>query len=150
MDIRRAWIALIVGTICMAGCAAAGTGTGRVAAPASTSVPPVIVGAGLPMAPAEPWLETPAVAASVVATPLRGLGCAGSVLVGGFFYGLFFPSDFSDDIKAWIGENCAGPYVVTPAEIARPGQPFTIKALRTPLMGTVPVEEAVRQAATPR
>ena len=138
----RAWVTVMLGMV-VAGCAAGG----RLAAPISTDVSPVIIGTGMPTAPAEPWMETPAVAASVVSAPLHALGCAGSALVGGVFYALFFPGDFSDDFKAWIGQNCAGPYLVTPAEVARVVQPFPI---RTPRMGELPVEEALRGAAPRR
>ncbi len=134
----------------MAGCAAAGPGERGVAATTATAAPPVIVGAGLPTAPAEPWLEGPAVAASVVSAPLHAAGCVGSAMVGGFFYALFFPGDFAEDFKAWIGENCAGPYLVTPAEIAGAPHPWPVRALRTPRTGRLPVEEAVRQPIAPR
>lgn len=136
--------------VVMAGCAAAGPGAGWLAEPSATSVPPLIVGSGLPTQPAEGFLVAPAIATTAVTAPLHGASCAASAIGGGFFYALFFPGDFSDDIKAWIGQNCAGPYAVTPAELARVPAPFPVRAMRTPRMGTLPVEEAVRRPAPAR
>ena len=142
---RKACFGLMAAIGVLAGCAGAGARGGGVAAPTATAVPPLIVGAGLPTQPVESWLENPAVAATAVSAPIHGLGCAGSAIVGGFFYALFFPGDFAEDFKAWVGQQCAGPYLVTPAELASTPQPLPVRALRTPRMGTLPVEEAVRQ-----
>lgn len=146
---KRCWM-LVAAACLVAGCAAGGPAGRGVAAPTATAVPPVIVGAGMPTAPGEAWLDGAAVAASAVSAPLRAAGCAGSALVWGFFYGLYFPGEFSDEFKALIAQNCAGPYLVTPAELAAVPQAFPVRALRTPRTGTLPVEEAVRQAAPPR
>lgn len=146
----RAFNGVIVAVLVVTGCAAAGPGGSGVAAPAATAVPPFIVGAGLPTQPAEQWLEGPAMAATAIGAPLHGLGCAGTALVSGFFYALYFPGDISDEFKALIAQSCAGPYVVTPAEVARVPQPFPVRALRTPRTGTLPVEEVVRRPMAPR
>ena len=145
MCMRKAGFGLMAAVVVMAGCAGAGAQGGGVAAPTDTAIPPLVVGAGLPTADAELWLAALAGAGSAVSAPLHAAGCVGSTLLGGLFYGLFFPGDFSEDFKAWIGQNCAGPYLVTPAELAAIPQPFPTRALRTPRTGTLPVEEAVRQ-----
>jgi hypothetical protein len=148
MRMRGEWFGLVAAAWVMAGCA--GAGTGPVVEPSAVAPPPVIVGAGLPAQPAEPWLGPPAALASAVGAPVHAAGCAGSAALWGLFYALFFPGDFSQDLKALIGEECAGPYLVTPAELASPGLPWPPRALRTPRTGTVPVDEAVQQTLGPR
>lgn len=150
MRVQHGWFALVVAACVAAGCAAEGPVGRGVAAPTATAVPPVIVGAGMPTASGEAWLGGAAVAASAVSAPLHAVGCAGSALVWGFFYGLYFPGDFADDFKRQIAADCAGPYLVTPAELAAVPQAFPVRTLRTPRTGTVPVEEAVRQPPLPR
>ena len=150
MGMRKAGFGLMAAACVVAGCAGVGASGSGVAAPTATAVPPLIVGAGLPTVPAEPLLVAPAVLASAVSVPVHAAGCVGSAALGGFFYALFFPGDFSQDFKAWIGQQCAGPYLVTPAEIASFSQPFPARALRTPRTGTLPVDEVVRQALGPR
>jgi hypothetical protein len=121
-----------------------------VAEPSATAVPPLIVGAGGPVQPVEPLLQAAAGAASIVTAPVHGATCAGSVALWGVFYLLYYPGDFSEDFKAVIAQECAGPYVVTPAEVARFPQPWPARFLRTPVTGTVPLGEAVRQALGPQ
>jgi hypothetical protein len=91
-------------------------------------------------------LSPAAGAASIVAAPVHTVACAGSVALWGFFYAFYFPGDFSEDFKAMIAQDCAGPYLVTPAEVARFPQPWPARVMRTPRTGTLPVQEAVRQA----
>ncbi len=155
MGSKVRFVAFLAASVVVAGCAAAGPAgdglaTPKVAAPEAVNVPPVIVGAGMSTVPGEPFLDGPAAAATAVSAPLHGVSCLGSTLAGGLFYALFFPGDFSEDFKAWIGQKCAGPYMVTPAELARVPAPFPVRAMRTPRMGTLPVEEAVRRPAPAR
>ena len=158
MSIRKQWLVLGAVTWVVAGCAAAspaGSGMGAptslgvpaVAAPTATAVPPLIVGAGLPTDPAGQWLEGAAGAASAVSAPVHGVACAASALLWGFFYALYFPGDFSEDFKRLIERDCAGPYVVTPAGVGAAVPVFPARAIRTPRMGRLPVEEVVRISA---
>ncbi len=148
MSIRTGCLAVLAAACVMAGCA--GAGTGPVAEPSAVAPPSVIVGAGLPTQPAEPWLGPLAALASAVGAPVHAAGCAGSAALWGVSYVLLFPGEFSQDFKALIGDECAGPYLVTPAELASPGLPWPARFLRTPRTGTLPVEEAVQQALGPR
>ena len=147
MDSRKAWFGVIAAAWMAAGCAAAAPSRGGLAAPAEVKVPPIIVGAGLPTEAGEPYLDAPAGAATALSAPLHYLNCAWSAFWGGLAYALYFPGEFSEDMKAWVAKNCAGPYVVTPAELARVPAPFPVRPMRTPRTGTLPVEEVVRISA---
>ncbi len=156
MGIRKGWLGLIAAACMAAGCATAGpAGEGRpllpaVAAPTAVEVPPLNVGTGMATVPPEPYIEGASAAASLIAVPMHGLWCGVSVVVAGVFYAYFFPGDYAEDMKNFIAQNCAGPYVVTPGEIARPPATFPTRTLRIYRTGTVPVAEAVRQASSPR
>ena len=152
---RGWWVVLAVAGV-LAGCATAGpAGEGRpplpaVTAPTAVEVPPLNVGTGMATAPAEPYIEGAAAAASFITVPMHALWCGVSAVVAGVFYAYFYPGDYAEDMKGFIAQNCAGPYVVTPAEIARPAATFPPRTLRVYRTGTVPVAEAVRQASSPR
>ena len=150
MRMRSERLALVALIGVMAGCAGAPSPGYPLAEPSTTAVPPLIVGAGEPVQPADPLLQPAAGAASLVTAPVRAATCAGSVALWGPFYLLYYPGEFSEDFKALIAQECAGPYAVTPAEIARFPQPWPARALRTPRTGTLPVDEMVRQGLGPR
>jgi hypothetical protein len=136
----------------LAGCAGTRVAPGapEVAAPVDVAAPPVVAGAGLPTTPAEPWIEGSAAVASAITAPLHAVACMASVAVNGVFYVGYFPSDMSEDFKTLIADTCAGPYFATPADVASVPHQFSIRAMRIPRMGRLPVEEAVRQALPPR
>jgi hypothetical protein len=142
--------------IVVSGCATAGpAGEAKpllppVAEPTAVEAPPVMAGTGMATTPPEPFIEGAAAAANLIAVPMHGLWCGVSAVVAGVFYAYFFPGDYAEDMKNYIAKNCAGPYFVTPAEIARPPAPMPVRPLRIFRTGTVPVAAAVRQAAQPR